>query len=155
MLHYSFTTKRTRQSRREELDDNVLNPLRRLVHYGGRLPRPHERFSLRLTHVEGGAVLTLMLGREALVASGLAWDPRGALVVWNSLKNLTLFLGEDSVSGITPKGRPEPPERMPWTASVALPGWRKQEETQLAWVENFEVSMAWLIWEMRAPEGAG
>ena len=102
MLHYSFTTKKTRQSQREDLDDKALDPLRRLVHYGGRLPPPHERFSLRLTHVDGGVVFTLMRDREALMATGLAWDRRGEQVVWNSLKNLTVFLGEDSLSGIRP-----------------------------------------------------
>jgi hypothetical protein len=138
MLHYSLTTKKTRQSLREELDNKALDPLRRLAHYGGRLPRPRERFSLRLTHVDGGAVFTLMHGRDAVMATGLAWDPPGEQVVWKSLKNLTVFLGEESVYGITPKGRPVPPERLPWTASVALPGWHKHEEQQLAWVESFE-----------------
>ena len=91
MLHYSFSTLKTRTSRREQF--GPLNECRRLVHYGGRLPPPRARFSLRMNHVAGGAVFTLMKGPDALVACGLAWDRTGEQIVWNSLKQLTVLLG--------------------------------------------------------------
>ena len=145
MLHYSLTTRKTRTSRREDL--GTLNELRRLVHYGGALPPPHDHFRLRLTHVEGGAVFTLMHGKDALATCGLAWNPQGEKIVWNSLKDLVAYLGKQQVLGITPKGRPVPPERLPWTGSVNLPAWQKYPD--LDWVDAFQQSIAWLIWEAR------
>jgi hypothetical protein len=150
MLHYSLTTKKTRTSRREELGN--LDQFKRLVHYGGTLPPPRQKYRLRVNHIEGGAVFTLMRARNALVTCGLAWNTQGERIVWNSLKNLVAYLGNSPDPGITPKGRPVPPERLPWTGSVVLPGWRNLADQDLSWVDSFQQAMAWLIWEARTQQ---
>lgn len=155
MLHYSFSTKKTLECRREAFDEKTLNPLRKLVHYGGRLPTPRQRFQLRVTHVDGGALFTIIQGRESLLTCGLAWLPQGESVVWNSLKNLAAWVGETPGFGVTPKGRATPPEQLPWISSIQLPGWQKFPLPELAWVDAFQQAMAWVILESRIRQLTG
>ena len=149
VLHYSLTTKKTRETKGEAFDAKVLNPLRMLAHYGGVLPPPRQQFQLRLNHLDGGAVFTLQHGREGLLTCGLAWLPQAEPVVWNSLKNVAVLIGVTPGFGITPKGRAAAPQQLPWMASIQLPGWAKYPEAELAWVDPFQQAMAWVILESR------
>ncbi len=149
MLHYSFSSKTTRETLREAFEGKTLNPLRKLAHFGGQLPPPRQGFIVRVNQLDGGAVFTLQQGRDGLTTSGLAWLPIGVPVVWNSLKSVATLVGDAPGFGVTPKGRAKPLEQLPWLASVQLPGWVKFPVADLAWVEPFQEAMAWVILESR------
>ena len=145
MTHYTLNTGDSIESPRSGVSDDAARVLSNLVD-GGQLPGPFAAFRVEVVRGVGGAVFTVMRGREGLVTCGVAWTAAGAEEVWPAIEGLYLDLG-DRPELVAPGRLAVRPETIPWLSVVVLPGIVMCASEFFGWLGDFERCLGWAIIE--------
>jgi hypothetical protein len=148
LVHLTLNTGNTAVSDlRQEVDLRAVLPVLRPIIRAGRgavAPVPH--LMIEVPSVPVGAVFSIWCRGQPVVLNTVAWNQASAAAGWGPLESTYLQI-TDSAPLAAALGRaiPDPPERVPWLATLILPAIGLLEMGTIGMLGDLERCMAAVI----------
>ncbi len=145
LLHYTLNTADTFDCINKNFDPSAIRLLRpiaiRAIAEGQtqtQLPAPFDRYSVKVTVVEGAALFDIYAGVALINVNAIAWTEAGEQECWHGFESLYLRLMREFET-LSVSRSPVKPDRLPWLATLVLPS---PEAIGLGWLADFEQCLA-------------
>jgi hypothetical protein len=144
LLHYTLNTANTFDCATKTFKAEAIAWLKpiavRAIQEGqtqSALPQPLDKYSVKVTAVEGAALFDIYEGQDLINTNAVAWTKEGEVECWQSFESLYLKLaGQFQTLSIS--RAPVCPNSLPWLATLVLPIQREP----LSWLSDFEQCLA-------------
>lgn len=149
LYHLTINSGHARPSPRAEVGDATIAMLAPLIAAGGgRLPGPFAAYAVTLVRVEGepdSATFTVERdGRLPLVTCFVFWGAGDGARFWAVVGTRLGQIAASMRPGAMPTRLPRRPSASPWLAVLLWPT-ADQDRDALAWLGDFERSLAWAL----------